>query len=194
MSDTNPSIATGAELTPDTWDDFLTRLRYDCVGDGVKSHYTANAIFVVQTEKILTGFDPLYGGERLVCDDEGIKCFTPEDYYDSLDTEEAIELYYNPQRYDEYADQSEFIDWDEDDQWNAIADIDGLEVVYYVRRWEHVNTHFTQDAADAFIKRKKHDYGKMRVYVDSQSHCWEYNTIKKAILDGQLIYQGKEDK
>lgn len=78
----NKSIATGAPLSKETFDDFVVRLRHDCVGDGVKRHYTA----------------------------------------------------------------------------------------------------------DAFIKRKKHDYDELRVYVDSQYWCWEFNAIKNAILSGKLKY------
>lgn len=31
-----------------------------------------------------------------------------------------------------------------------------------------VNSHFTKDAAEVFIPRKQHDYGEIRVYVESQ--------------------------
>jgi len=47
-----------------------------------------------------------------------------------------------------------------------------------------VNSHFTRDAAEAFIRRKQHDYGEMRVYVESQYYAWEFEAIKEAILDG----------
>ncbi len=43
------------------------------------------------------------------------------------------------------------------------------------------------DAAEAFIKRKKHDYRKgLRVYVDASTYSWELNTIKAAILSGRI--------
>ncbi|MNN59485.1 hypothetical protein D3C81_1746030 [compost metagenome] len=51
-----------------------------------------------------------------------------------------------------------------------------------------MSAHFTKDAAEAFIRRKKHDYRHgMRVYVESQYYAWEFNVIKNAILDGRLI-------
>ena len=54
-----------------------------------------------------------------------------------------------------------------------------------------MNSHFTKDAAEAFIRRKKHDYGEMRVYVESQYYAWEFEAIKAAILDGTLTYTPK---
>ena len=54
-------------------------------------------------------------------------------------------------------------------------------------QWVYVSAHFTQDAADAFISRKAHDYRNgMRVYVESQVHSWEFNAVKQAIMDGRL--------
>ena len=50
--------------------------------------------------------------------------------------------------------------------------------------------HFTQEAADAFIARKKHDFPDgLRVYVDAQTYCWEFNAIKEAILSGRIVFQ-----
>ena len=60
-------------------------------------------------------------------------------------------------------------------------------------RWEFVCQHFTRDAADAFIKRKGHDYREgLRVYVDATSYSWELNTIKAAILDGRIGFIPKD--
>lgn len=39
--DQNKSIATGADLNPETWSDFVARLHHDCVGKGVDDHCTA---------------------------------------------------------------------------------------------------------------------------------------------------------
>ena len=49
------------------------------------------------------------------------------------------------------------------------------------------------DDADAFIKRKGHDYREgLRVYVDATSYSWELNTIKAAILDGRIGFIPKD--
>lgn len=56
-------------------------------------------------------------------------------------------------------------------------------------RWEHVGTHFTKEAAEAFIARKKHDYSDgLRVYVEAQPYAWEFEAIKNAIMDGKLVF------
>jgi hypothetical protein len=37
-----------------------------------------------------------------------------------------------------------------------------------------MNSHFTKDTAEAFIRRKQHDYGEMRIYVESQYYDWKF--------------------
>jgi hypothetical protein len=64
-------------------------------------------------------------------------------------------------------------------------------VTGWEEEWEYVNCHFTYAAAEAFIKRKKHDYRELRIYVDSQYWCWEFEAIKAAILNGTLTYTPK---
>lgn len=80
------------------------------------------------------------------------------------------------------------MDLDEDDQWNYLAECESHTVTGWNKRWEILNSHFTKDAAEAFIRRKKHDYGEMRVYVESQYYAWEFEAIKAAILNGTLTY------
>ena len=75
------------------------------------------------------------------------------------------------------------------EQWDILAKLPEHTVTGWKEEWEHVNSHFTKDAAEAFIKRKKHDYREgMRVYVESQYYAWEFNAIKSAILSGRLVY------
>ena len=51
-----------------------------------------------------------------------------------------------------------------------------------------MNSHFTREAAEAFIKRKSHDYRDgLRIYVDANIYCWEFNAIKEALMDGRLV-------
>jgi hypothetical protein len=81
---------------------------------------------------------------------------------------------------------------DESDQWYVLAELPEHTVTGWDDRWEYVNAHFTHAAAEAFIKRKKHDYRDgMRVYVESQYYAWEFEAIKAAILDGTLTYTPK---
>ena len=182
-----PSLATGAALDASTWTDFVERLRYHCNGAGVKWHHTAAAIFTVQTKRIDYGYEIDYAEGRVVCLEDR-RWFSPKEYWEDLDDEERAEI-------DQalMADREcGFMDLDEDDQWEFLAECDDHTVTGWNMRWEIVNSHFTRDAAEAFIRRKQHDYGEMRVYVESQYYAWEFEAIKEAILDGTLTYTPKE--
>ncbi|ROM94434.1 hypothetical protein [Pseudomonas brassicacearum] len=181
-----PSLATGHPLSAATWADFVQRLHHDCVGAGVRSHGTAAALFTVQTKRIDYGFDPEYAEGRVVCLEDR-SWFSPKEYWDDLDDEERAELDESLQADRECG----FLDLDEDDQWEYLSECDSHTVTGWNKRWEIVNSHFTKDAAEAFIRRKKHDYGEMRVYVESQYYAWEFEAIKEAILDGTLTYTPK---
>lgn len=71
----------------------------------------------------------------------------------------------------------------EEAQWHILGQRENHTVTGWDERWECVNAHFTKDAAEAFIKRKKHDYGKgMRVYVNSQYYAWEFELSRLRYL------------
>lgn len=181
-----PTLATGAALDASTWTDFVERLRYHCNGAGVKWHHTAAAIFTVQTKRIDYGYEIDYAEGRVVCLEDR-SWFSPKEYWDDLDDEERAEI-------DQalMADREcSFMDMDEIDQWEYLAECDDHTVTGWNKRWEIVNSHFTRDAAEAFIQRKKHDYGEMRVYVESQFYAWEFEAVKEAILEGTLTYTPK---
>jgi hypothetical protein len=185
-ADPLPSLATGADLNVATWADFVERLRHDCNGAGVKWHHTAAALFTVQTKRIDYGFEPDYAEGLVVCLEDRT-WFSPKEYWDDLDDDERGEI-------DDQvmADREcSFLDLDEDDQWDILRELDNHTVTGWNHRWEIVNSHFTKDAAEAFIRRKKHDYGEMKVYVESQYYAWEFEAIKAAILDGTLTYSPK---
>lgn len=181
-----PTLATGAALDASTWTDFVERLRYHCNGAGVNWHHTAAAIFTVQTKRIDYGYEIDYAEGRVVCLEDR-SWFSPKEYWDDLDDEERaeIDLALMADR------ECSFMDMDQDDQWEYLAECDDHTVTGWNKRWEIVNSHFTRDAAEAFIQRKQHDYGEMRVYVESQYYAWEFEAIKDAILDGTLTYTPK---
>jgi hypothetical protein len=180
------SLATGHDLSAATWTDFLQRLRHDCVGAGVHDHCTSAALFTVQTKRIDYGYERDYAEGLVVLVDDW-SWFSPREYRDDLDEDAKGEL--NDQV---MADREcDFLDLDEDDQWEILSELDSHTVTGWNKRWEIVNSHFTKNAAEAFIRRKKHDYGEMRVYVESQYYTWEFEAIKTAILDGTRTYMPK---
>lgn len=183
-----PGLARGDELNAETWADFVGRLHHDCVGKGVRDHCTADAIFIVEQRQIIYGLDTDYTDQRVViCDDS--EWFSPQEYWDDLDEEERAAL---NRKMQEHAD-CQFMKANKDDQWEVLGELEDHTVTGWDDRWEYVNSHFTKDAAEAFIRRKKHDYPKgLRVCVDAQSYCWEFNAIKEAILKGRLVLAGGE--
>lgn len=178
MSDNKkPSIARGADLTADTWADFVARLHYDCIGAGVARHYTADAVFLVEKRVWQAVPDELSDICRIYSDgcDE-----TPDEFFYGLETEAQATL-------NDAADGS-FMQADGYNKREALEKLYPDSTLYYAQeRWEFVNQHMTRDAADAFIKRKAHDYRDgLRVYVDASSYSWELNTIKAAIIEGRI--------
>ena len=180
----NASLATGAKLDGATWADFVERLRHDCEGEGVRDHATANAVFTVEARRIVSGIDTDYTDQLLVyCDDSS--WYSPQEYWDDADANQQEVL--NAVAQNAYARY--FLELGDSEQWDVLSDLPDHTVTGWQDRWEHVNSHFTKDAAEAFIKRKKHDYPNgLRVYVESQYYAWEFNAVKEAILAGRLIY------
>lgn len=180
------TIANGEKLTPETFADFVTRLRHDVKGEGVKDHYTADAIFIVQARKIIGGIDRDYTDNTMLIVDSD-EYFSPQEYWDSLGGQERKHL--NKLANEEY--ESDFLALEEWQQWNFLDDLPDHTVTGWDETWEYVNAHMTKAAAEAFIQRKKHDYRKgLRVYVESQCYCWEYSTIIAALMSGELVLKG----
>ncbi|OWY39368.1 hypothetical protein CEK28_08600 [Xenophilus sp. AP218F] len=190
MTKPNASIATGAQLTPETFADFITRLRHDVEGDGVDEHCTADALFVVQARRIITGIDTDYTDQLVVCCEDSM-WFSPQEYWDDCDEETREEL--NRLASDGEDEAILFLELAAADQWEILGEREDHTVTGWDDRWDYVNAHFTNAAAEAFVQRKKHDYRNgLRVYVDSQCYCWEFNAIVKALLSGELTFKPKE--
>lgn len=184
-----PSLATGHGLDAATWADFVTRLRYDCNGERVRDHCTAAAIFIVEARRIVCGLDMDYTEQRMVYWDSGEStAYSIKEYWSDLSSYQKSQLNKKMQDWSE----CQFMKADESDQWYVLGELEDHTVTGWDERWEYINAHFTHAAAEAFIKRKKHDYREgMRIYVESQYYAWEFNAIKEAILDGTLIYTPK---
>lgn len=177
------TLSKGAELTAETWADFVARLHHDCVGEGVKRHYTADAVFLVEKRVWQAVPEDLSDIRRILTDGHEE---TPEEFFADLEDEEKTAL-------NEAAGGS-FLGADGYDMSDALSKLYPDSTLFYVEeRWEFVCQHFTRDAADAFIRRKGHDYREgLRVYVDATSYSWELNTIKAAILDGRIGFIQKD--
>ncbi len=176
------TLATGADLTPAMFEDFRQRLTHHSRGEGVRDHGTADAIFIVEAKRLVYGISNEYTDNRVVIQDDS-EWFSPQEYWDDADEEERAELDKAAQ---EYGD-CDFLELREDDKWEVLGELEDHTVTGWDERWEYVNAHFTREAAEAFIKRKAHDYRRgLRINVYAQLYCWEWNAIKAAIMDGRL--------
>lgn len=111
--------------------------------------------------------------------------FSPQEYWDDCDDGKRADL--DGIAAEEY--DRKFLDLDPFFQWEILGELPDHTVSGWDDRWEYVCAHLTRDAADAFISRKKHDYPDgLRVAVEAQVYCWEFNAIKEAILSGRLQF------
>ncbi|WP_241576609.1 hypothetical protein [Rosenbergiella collisarenosi] len=179
------TIATGGPLNIETFKDFIDRLRHDVAGDRVHDHCTADAIFNVQRLRRIEGIEFDIAPYRILYnEDHERRWLSPKEYWDELDLEEKQSL-------NEEAIQAKdkfFLDMDTTEQWDFLADRDYLNVYGYQEEWEYVNSHLTHAAAEAFIKRKSHDYPDgLRIFTDSRVWCPEFTAIVDALIAGQLV-------
>ena len=167
------------DLTREYFYDFVDRLRYHNEGKGVDDHCTANPIFIVQKKEIISGIDPDYDPSYFWTDADH------EGEYNDSEMKEELKSIFDGDDGDGPDDYD--LAYDAEITCNA-----GKQVLFrkigYIERWEYVCAHFTKEGAEAFIARKKHDYRQLRVYVDCQYHCWEFNTIVQGLLDGKIIF------
>lgn len=185
LNQNKESLYNGSKLTQDLFDDFLDRLKYHCRGEGVNYHHTAEALFIVEKKVRIVGLDTNYTEDRCIVDSEDCQTYyTMEDFIEALD-DDYLEYYGLTE--DKIGES--FIDMDSYYQWETLEDCEKLTVTGYAENWEYVSAHFTKEAAERFILRKKHDYpAGLRVFVDAQIYCWEFNTIKNALMDGRICY------
>lgn len=172
------SLARGDKLTADTWADFVARLHHDCVGEGVRDHCTADAVFLVE-KAVKYPVPEGYGGDPVIFDGCEVS-ESPEDFFDGCSGDNKAKL-------NESCD-GDWLGADDYDKSSALNEhLPDYSLVYEETRWVTLNQHFTKAAAEAFIARKKHDYRDgLRVYVDASTYSWELNTIKAAILSGHI--------
>ncbi|POW54632.1 hypothetical protein C3408_22535 [Candidatus Pantoea alvi] len=180
---TTETLATGSRLTPETFADFITRLEYHARGEGVNDHCTADAIFNVEQKRIVTGIDTDYTDDLIVICHEH-EWFSPVDYWKDAGTSLRKKLNAKARL---LTDGDTFLKATPKVQWDVLSELEDHTVTGYAEEWRYVNSHFTREAAEAYIKRKRHDYRELRIYVDANIYCWEFNAIKEALMDGRLV-------
>lgn len=173
------SLAKGADLTPETWADFAARLHHGCRGEGVNDHYTADAVFLVQKREKSYLPEDVDGEDYEIYSDS--ETYSGEEWYESLEAD-------TQKRLDAECEPKGFLGATIFDKTMALNEVcPEARLFEFNWRWDFVGQHFTKDAADAFIKRKKHDYRDgLRVYVDCSYYSWELNAIKDGIMDGRI--------
>lgn len=170
-----------SEINKENFVEFIERLKTHNRGKGVEYHCTSNPLFAVQAKRICSGLLPGYGDKLCIYDHENYQeWLSLESFIDDLD-EDSIEYWELDQH------EEDFLEMSKSNQWDCLENIPSLTISGYVEKWEYINSHLTKEAAERFIKRKKHDYRHgMRVYVYSQHYAWEFNSIIDALIDGKI--------
>lgn len=178
-------LFTGAPLTAELFNEFIERLRHDCVGAGVSEHHTADVIFLVEQQDFIYGIDTDYAPHLAV--------FCGESYYHSISEFMAIYRDSHQGLLDDLCRQLHdklFDAVDEPAQFEAIGELEGFTLIGYQEHWTLVNFHFTQSSADHFVLKHGHKYdGALRICQESQDRSFEFNAIKNALLNGNLVWR-----
>lgn len=151
---------------------------------------TASPIFHVQEEKKVYGLNSEYSDKSCWIDGEdGTEFDTALDYFNELDAEDKHAL--NALAVE---DQSElFTDLDQGDQEEVLKGFSKSNDLHLYKtnfkvEWFDIGVFLTRQEADWFIKRKQHDYGKLRVYVKSLYWALQHKRLIQAILNGEIKY------
>lgn len=157
---------------------------------------TESPIFHVQEEKKIFGFHSDYTDEACWIDgEEGQEYSTALDYFNSLDSAEkhAINAISIEESSDLFPDilaggQTEIL--------KEYASRQGISIYRtgYRTEWLDVGVFLTRQEADWFMHRKKHDYGKLRVYVKSLYWAPQHKRLIQALLSGEVKYVVKGSK
>lgn len=178
-------------FTPETWAEFTQQLKQSWENDNAG---TDSPIFVVQSKNIVWGLDPASDSveiTNIVDVDQESKYKSVEEFFDSLKAAEKHDL--NGLAIDE--EDELFLDIKASTQINILSDWNERNVYICHGKyfWEDINCHLTRTAADAFIKRKSHDYGELRVFVKSLYWCDEFKNLLNAIISGEVSLTSIDD-
>jgi hypothetical protein len=127
---------------------------------------TAEPLYVVQQRRRIRGMDSAYADEY--------EWYHPNDpgcTYSDGEMEEVIRGELEERHGPSVSD----VDWIYE-QCPSPCD-HGYEKVYYVEYWDFVTAHFTERAAELYLRQNRHNLNDPRVYVTSQYRCWEWNAV-----------------
>ncbi|HIN56140.1 MAG TPA: hypothetical protein EYM92_04185 [Acinetobacter pittii] len=172
-----------SNLTYANWQEFVAEL--------IESHEkhccsTRDPIWMVQEKTKVFGLDSDYSDEYKWIDDDS-------EYSSALDL-------FNDQSAHVKHEINGFALDDKDELFEELSDEDQEEVldlvaanlnynwskVYYKEEWVSIQTFLTRHDADRFIVRQGHNYGELRVYVESTWRSPQLRDVIQAILDGEL--------
>lgn len=180
-------------FTPETWAEFTQQLKNSWEKDNAG---TDSPIFVVQAKNIVWGLDPTHDSveiTNIVDVDQDSKYKSVEEFFESLKATDKHDL--NGLAIDE--EDELFLDVKASTQFNILTDWNwnghNVHICHGKYYWEDVNCHLTRSAAEAFIKRKSHDYGELRVFVKSLYWCDEFKNLLNAIISGEIGLTSKDD-
>jgi hypothetical protein len=54
---------------------------------------------------------------------------------------------------------------------------DYIEKIEYIISWEYLTAHLTKKAAELYIKHNSHNLNELRIYIESQYRCHEFNQL-----------------
>ncbi|WP_151827468.1 ead/Ea22-like family protein [Acinetobacter oleivorans] len=173
-------------FTPETWAEFTQQLKKSWEKDNAG---TDSPIFVVQANNIVWGLDPTHDSveiTNIVDVNQDSKFKSVEEFFESLKATDKHDL--NGLAIDE--EDELFLDVKASTQFNILTDWNwnghNVHICHGKYFWEDINCHLTRSAAEAFIKRKSHDYGELRVYVKSLYWCEEFKNLLNAIISGEV--------
>lgn len=175
------------QFTLDEWLSLIADLKTSQTEFNVS---TASPIFHIQEEKKVYGLNSEYSDKKLWIDgEEGTEFDTAQEYFDSLDAEDKHAI--NSEAIESHSELFTDLDsGDQDDVLKTFSDDNDLHLsqTYFKTEWFDVGVFLTRQEADWFIKRKQHDYGKLRVYVKSLYWAPQHKRLIQAILNGEIKY------
>jgi hypothetical protein len=184
---------TPALFTPEAWAEFTQQLKNSWEKDNAG---TDSPIFVVQAKNIVWGLDPTHDSveiTNIVDVDQDSKYKSVEEFFESLKATDKHDL--NGLAIDE--EDELFLDVKASTQFKILTDWNwnghNVHICHGKYFWEDINCHLTRSAAEAFIKRKSHDYGELRVFVKSLYWCDEFKNLLNAIITGEVGLNSEED-